>query len=134
MTLLLLAGLLTLALWQWVQGRASPGDVAFVMTSYFVVNGYLREVGAHVRNLQQAVNELEYLVLFQRRVPKIVGRLGDVPLHPTGARIVMERVTLTDGNQRKPLYADISLAIAAGGRVVLSGQSGRGTLTVVKRM
>src|SRR3546814_7030258 len=80
MTLLLLAGLLTLALWQWVQGRASPGDVAFVMTSYFVVNGYLREVGAHVRNLQQAVNELEDLVLFQRRVPKIVERLGAVPL------------------------------------------------------
>src|SRR3546814_7851694 len=74
MTLLLLAGLLTLALWQWVQGRALPGDVAFVMTSYFVVNGYLREVGAHVRNLQQAVNELEDLVLFQRRVPKIVER------------------------------------------------------------
>src|SRR3546814_15062239 len=84
MTLLLLAGLLTLALWQWVQGRASPGDVAFVMTSYFVVNGYLREVGAHVRNLQQAVNELEDLVLFQRRVPEIVERVGAVPLPPHG--------------------------------------------------
>src|SRR3546814_922126 len=59
MTLLLLAGLLTLALWRWVQGRASPGDVAFVMTSYFVVNGYLRGVGAPVRHLQQAVNAWE---------------------------------------------------------------------------
>src|SRR3546814_4949195 len=108
MTLLLLAGLLTLALWQWVQGRASPGDVAFVMTSYFVVNGYLREVGAHVRNLQQAVNELEDLVLFQRRVPKIVERLGAVPLQPTGGRLEMERVTFTYRNPRKPLSADTS--------------------------
>src|SRR3546814_5061953 len=131
MTRRLLAGRLTLALWQWVQGRASAGDVAVVMTSYFVVNGYLREVGAHVRDLQQAVNELEDLVLFQRRVPKIVERLGAVPLQPTGGRIEMERVTFTYGNQRKPLYADFSLAIAAGERVALVGPSGRGQSTFV---
>src|SRR3546814_19285509 len=95
MTLLLLAGLLTLALWQWVQGRASPGDVAFVMTSYFVVNGDLREVGAHVRNLQQAVNELEELVRFHRRVPKLLQRLGAGVRQSTGARTTRGDVTHT---------------------------------------
>src|SRR3546814_17942921 len=86
------------------------------MTSYFVVNGYLREVGAHVRNLQQAVNELEDLVLFQRRVPKIGERLGAVPLQPTGGRIAMERVTFPVGNPRKTPYDDFLLAFRRGVR------------------
>src|SRR3546814_16948645 len=56
MTVVLIAGLLILALLHWSQVEASPGDVTFVMTSYFVVNGYLAEGGAHVRNLQKAVD------------------------------------------------------------------------------
>jgi ATP-binding cassette, subfamily B, bacterial len=39
MSVLLQLGLLGLALWFWAHGRASPGDVAYVMTSYFLVNG-----------------------------------------------------------------------------------------------
>src|SRR3546814_19689088 len=65
-------------------------------------------------------------------MPKIVERLGAVPLQPTGGRIEMERVTFTYGNQRKPLYADFSLAIAAGERVALGGPSGSGKSTCVK--
>ncbi len=29
----------------WIAGRASPGDVTYVLTSYFVIHGYLRDVG-----------------------------------------------------------------------------------------
>jgi ATP-binding cassette subfamily B protein len=50
------------ALWLWWQGRATPGGVTFVLTSYFIVHGYLRDVGNHVANLQRSVNDMEDMV------------------------------------------------------------------------
>jgi ABC-type multidrug transport system fused ATPase/permease subunit len=48
----LLLGVRTLiafyAVFLWWRGLASVGDVTFVLTSYFVVHGYLRDVGQHV--------------------------------------------------------------------------------------
>ena len=29
----------------WMSGRASPGDVTYVLTSYYVIHAYLRDVG-----------------------------------------------------------------------------------------
>ncbi len=37
----------------WVAGRASPGDVTYVLTSYYVIHAYLRVVGMHINNLQR---------------------------------------------------------------------------------
>src|SRR5580693_8438075 len=66
--MLLLQGLRTLvlayAVWLWWQGRATAGDMTFVLTSYFIVHGYLRDVGQHVRNLQRSANEMEEMVQF----------------------------------------------------------------------
>ncbi len=50
------------ALWLWWQGRATPGEVTYVLTTYFVVHGYLRDIGQHVHHLQRSVNEMEELV------------------------------------------------------------------------
>ena len=132
LTILLMAGLLSLALWYWSRGLATAGEVAFVMTSYFVVNGYLREVGMHVRNLQQAVNEIEDLVRFRRQDLGVSDRRGAVAFQPKRGRIDIQRVTFTYGNQEKPIYSDFSLGIAAGERVALVGPSGSGKSTFVK--
>jgi ATP-binding cassette, subfamily B, bacterial len=50
------------ALWLWWRGLASAGGVTYVLTTYFVVHGYLRDIGQHVHQLQRAVNEMEELV------------------------------------------------------------------------
>ena len=43
-------------------GRATPGEITYVLTTYFVVHGYLRDIGQHVHHLQRAVNEMEEMV------------------------------------------------------------------------
>src|SRR5204863_153521 len=50
------------ALWLWWRGAATPGDVTYVLASYFVVHGYLSDIGFHIHHLQRSVNELEELV------------------------------------------------------------------------
>ena len=132
MGLILLTGLLSLSLWYWAQGLASPGDIAFVLTSNIVINGYLRQIGEHVRHLQQAVNELQDMVAFQQRKPLIVERPGAPALRADKGCIELERVTFTYGNQHAPIYRDFSLRIAAGERVALVGPSGSGKSTFVK--
>ena len=132
LSLLLQVGLLGLALWFWAEGSASAGDVAFVMSSYFLMNGYLRETGQHVSNLQQAVNELEDLVRFEATPLEVADREGAEALTVTGGEIRFERVTFRYGNQPAPLYNDFSLTIAPGEKVALVGSSGSGKSTFVK--
>jgi ATP-binding cassette subfamily B protein len=42
------------ALWLWWKGRATPGEITYVLTTYFVVHGYLRDIGQEVQQLQRA--------------------------------------------------------------------------------
>lgn len=46
----------------WARGNAGPGDIAFVPTAFFVLQGYLRDLGRDIANLQRSVNDLEELV------------------------------------------------------------------------
>src|SRR5690606_2002871 len=39
------------AIWLWWRGRATPGDVTYMLATYFVILGYLRDVGMHIRHL-----------------------------------------------------------------------------------
>ncbi|TIX20791.1 MAG: ABC transporter ATP-binding protein, partial [Mesorhizobium sp.] len=65
MLLLLRAAVIGLSLLLWSWGQASAGDVTFVLTSFFVLQGYLRDIGTHIRNLQRSINDMEELVDFQ---------------------------------------------------------------------
>ena len=132
LAVLLQVGLLGLAVWFWAQGQATPGDVTFVMTSFFLVSGYLREIGMHVRNLQRAINEMDDIIRFDRMAFGVVDRPDAVTLRAGRGEIVFDGVTFCYGNQAAPIYDDFSLTIAPGERVALVGQSGSGKSTFVK--
>jgi ATP-binding cassette subfamily B protein len=120
------------AVWLWWRGRATPGDVTFVLTSYFLVHGYLRDTGQHIANLQRSVNEMEDMVGFESLPLGVADRSGARPIHVTVGEIVFERVTFRYGMQGEPLFRDFSLRIEAGERVGLVGHSGSGKTTFVK--
>lgn len=121
-----------LVIWLWAKGQATPGDVAFVLTSYAVVHGYLRDVGQHVHNLQRSVNDMEELVAMHAQPYGVPDAKGAGALAVTAGAIAFERVTFHYGGHAQPLYRDFSLKIAAGEKVGLVGRSGSGKTTFVK--
>ena len=120
------------ALLLWMAGRASPGDVTYVLTSYYVIHAYLRDVGMHINNLQRSVNDMEELVDIHDEPIGIADAPGAKPIDITGGRIAFEDVTFLYGGHRAPLYDGLSVEIRAGERVGLVGRSGSGKTTFVK--
>jgi ATP-binding cassette subfamily B protein len=126
------AGILGTGLYMWQQGLASAGDITFVLAMFFVLQGYLRDVGMHIRNLQRSVNDMEELVALNAMPLGIADRPGASPIKVREGGIRFENVTFQYGSHTTPLYKDFSVAIAPGEKVGLVGHSGSGKTTFVK--
>jgi ATP-binding cassette subfamily B protein len=120
------------ALLLWMAGRASPGGVTYVLTSYYIIHAYLRDVGMHINNLQRSVNDMEELVAIHDEAIGIADVADARPIDIQGGRIMFEEVTFHYGTHRAPLYDGLSVDIRAGERVGLVGRSGSGKTTFVK--
>jgi ATP-binding cassette subfamily B protein len=116
----------------WRRGEATAGDVTFVLTSYFVVHGYLRDVGQHVSNLQRSANDMEEMVRLASEPLGIEDRPQAEELRVTHGSIVFDNVTFRYRSQATPLFQGFSMTIHAGERVGLVGHSGSGKSTFVK--
>ncbi|TKT76855.1 ABC transporter ATP-binding protein [Aquamicrobium sp. LC103] len=130
--LVLRSAVIGFAIVLWARGEASAGDIAFVLTSFFVLQGYLRDVGMHVRNVQRSVNDMEELVAIHDEPLGIDDRPGAGPIEITDGGIDFENVTFHYGGHKVPLYRDFSVSIQPGERVGLVGHSGSGKTTFVK--
>src|SRR5215467_13559829 len=116
----------------WIAGKASPGDVTYVLTSYYIIHAYLRDVGMHINNLQRSVNDMEELVEIHDEPIGIADAPDAKPIDIARGRITFEDVTFHYGGYRAPLYDRLSVDIRAGERVGLVGRSGSGKTTFVK--
>ncbi|MGJ4967750.1 MULTISPECIES: ABC transporter ATP-binding protein [unclassified Bradyrhizobium] len=116
----------------WMAGKASPGDVTYVLTSYYVIHAYLRDVGMHINNLQRAVNDMDELVAIHSEPIGIIDAKDARPIAVTGGHIVFDAVTFHYGGHRTPLYDRLSVDIRPGERIGLVGRSGSGKTTFVK--
>ena len=131
MLALLQAGLTGLLLWMWTQGRASPGDVAFAIAAFLLMNGYLRNIGENVRQVQKGLDDVESVAAWMKEPPQVADAPGAPEFRPGAGEIVFNRVSFGYGDGR-PLYADFSLSIRPGERVALVGPTGSGKSTFVK--
>jgi len=120
------------ALLLWQQGAATPGDITFVLTMFFVLQGHLRDVGQHIRNLQRSVNDMEELVALDAQSFGIEDKPGAGTIKIDAGAIAFDNVTFQYGSHPTPLYRDFSVKIASGERVGLVGHSGSGKTTFVK--
>ncbi|WP_152046020.1 ABC transporter ATP-binding protein [Aureimonas psammosilenae] len=116
----------------WSRGEASPGDVAYVLTTYFVLHGYLRDIGQHVMNLQRSVNDMEELAELDALMPTIRDRPAAKALAVDRGEVRFDTVTFRYGAHATPLYDRLSVTIEAGQSVGLVGHSGSGKTTFVK--
>jgi ATP-binding cassette subfamily B protein len=120
------------ALSLWSSGQASAGNITFVLTSFFLLQGYLRDIGQHIRNLQRSVNDMEELVDMQAQPHGVADRPGAGPIRIGTGGVEFENVTFHYGSHLLPLYRDFSVSIRPGERVGLVGHSGSGKTTFVK--
>ncbi len=131
--LLIMRGVvIAFALYLWSQGKATAGDITFVLTAFFMLQGYLRDVGMHIRNLQRSVNDMEELVQIEAEPYGIADMPNAPAIQISNGEIRFDKVTFHYGNHEAALYRDFSVKIEAGERVGLVGHSGSGKTTFVK--
>jgi ATP-binding cassette subfamily B protein len=116
----------------WWDGRASPGDVTWVLTTYFVVHGYLRDIGQHIAVLQRSVNDMHEMVLMHADIPTVRDMPGAKSIRIEQGAIEFQKIDFAYAGARTKLYENFSLNIRAGERVGLVGHSGSGKTSFVK--
>ena len=126
------AGLTGLLLLRWTQGRASAGDVAFVITSFLVMSGYLRNIGENIRMLQRGLSDVEDMARFAQTSPQVADAPDARAFAGGAGEVSFEAVTFRYAGAGEPIYRDFSLRIAPGERVALVGATGSGKSTFVK--
>ena len=130
--LVLQLGMLGTGLWLWTQGRATPGDIASLIATQFLITGYLRDIAQHVRSVQRTVNDMDDVLEFRNAQVQVADRPDAKPLQVTQGAIEFDQVTFKYKSAREPLYDHFSLQIPAGQKVGLVGASGAGKSTFVK--
>lgn len=121
------------ALLTYTNGTADAGEIAFVVSALGMLDGYLRQIGNHVRSLQKAVNDAEELVELMFATPeKDVARPPACVLPARAAALSFEQVTYGYAGAAKPLFTNLHVSIPAGQKVGLVGRSGSGKTTFVK--
>lgn len=121
-----------IAIWLWMSGQADAGGVAYVITSYLVLNGYLRDIGMHIHQLQRSVNEMEELVQLNEEVLGVADAPGAASIVVEAGEVRFQDVTFRYAGQDRPLFEHLDVVIPAGQRVGLVGRSGSGKTSFVK--
>ncbi|MCC5966809.1 MAG: ABC transporter ATP-binding protein [Natronohydrobacter sp.] len=121
------------ALLAYTRDLADAGEIAFVVSALGMLDGYLRQMGNHVRGLQKAVNDAEELVALMGVTPEqSVVKRPEAALPARAAALAFDHVDYGYTGAATPLFTGLNVAIPSGQKVGLVGRSGSGKTTFVK--
>lgn len=135
--MLMQAVMIGTTIWLWSQGRATPGDIVLVLTTFFIIGGYLRDIGQHIAHLQRAVSDMEDVIGFWLRQDDVVDAVHATVLDIRDAAtqddfIRFDGVTFAYPQTQRVIYQDMNVSIRHGEKLALVGPSGSGKSTFVK--
>jgi ATP-binding cassette, subfamily B, bacterial len=125
-------GMMGITIAMWNAGRATPGDIALAITSFFITAGYLRDIGQHISNLQRSVSEMEDIIAFWKREDEVQDKADAKILQVPQGEIVFDHVGFSYKGQTMPLFTDMNITIRPGEKIALVGLSGSGKSSFVK--
>jgi ATP-binding cassette subfamily B protein len=132
MLAIMLVAMIGAALFLWMRQQASVGDITFAMALFFVLQGYLRDVGTYLRELQRAVNDMEELAALDGQPPGVQDSPRATVLSVHAGAIHFENVTFRYASHDRALFRDFTVHIAPGEKIGLVGHSGSGKTTFIK--
>ncbi len=125
-------GLTGLLIMMWLDGKATAGDVAFAITAFMLMSGYLRNIGDNIRMLQKGLDDVEDVARFSTLPPQVADAPDAAPFAGELGEIVFENASFRYKAAPEPLFKDFSLRIRPGERVALVGPTGAGKSSFVK--
>ena len=120
------------AVYLWYKGTFTPGDVAFMFSGYGMIMGYLRTIGDRIRDMNQAMNDMEDTIIFHQTPIQVKNTPGAKVMNVNKGEIEFKDISFEYPNQTSAVYEDFSLTIQAGQKIALVGHSGSGKSTFVK--
>ena len=116
----------------WSEGKATPGDIASLIATQFLISAYLRDIAQHVRQIQRTMNDMDDVLDFRDADIDVADRAGAKALAVAQGAISFDNVTFRYKGARGPVFENFALEIPAGQQVGLVGHSGSGKSTFVK--
>ena len=129
--LLLLVGLSGVALLAWSKGATGPGDVAFAVTSFLLMAGYLRGFGEQLRVAQSGLEDAADALLL-KGLPQEEANVGGASRVDDAWRgeVVFENIGFGYPGASSTVLEGLNLHVRPGETVAIAGASGSGKSTV----
>lgn len=129
--IILEAGLIALAIWQWRLGSLTIGDFALLQGYAYTLTGQLHDTGRTLRSLFEALADAKEMVEVLVQPVEITDATKAKNLAIKQGAINFNHVGFKYHAQRSGVQ-DLSLAIRGGEKVALVGPSGAGKSTLTK--